>query len=109
MAKFKLYLMSLRGVENDFAPQYSIIPISEFDTEYDQYDGMQQLADQSMDWNTFVNNKGAKTNSWAHTRSETAHLRQNHLFTYTSNEKFQIHQNSQRSLTFTMYRNNVCF
>jgi hypothetical protein len=49
MAKFKLYLMSLRGVENEFAPQYSLIPISEFDTEYNQYDGIQQLTDQNID------------------------------------------------------------
>jgi hypothetical protein len=37
----------------------------------------------------------------------TATFVQDQSFTYTSNEKFQIHQNSQRTLTFTMYRNVI--
>ena len=39
MAKFKLYLMSLRGSESEFSPRYSLMPISEFNTQYNEYDG----------------------------------------------------------------------
>lgn len=107
MAKFKLYLMSLRGAESEFSPRYSLMPISEFNTKYDGYDGLQLLKDQTIDWTTYDNNRGSLTNSWGFTKTATANFIQDQSFTYTSNEKFQIHQNSQRSLSFTMCRNII--
>jgi hypothetical protein len=48
MAKFKLYLMSLRGSESEFSPRYSLMPISEFNTQYEKYDGFQQVIQQDI-------------------------------------------------------------
>lgn len=108
MAKFKLYLMSLRGSESEFSPCYSLMPISEFNTQYNSYDGMQELRNQSLDWDSYIANRGSvANNSWSYAKTTTAIFTQDQSFTYTSNEKFQIHQNSQRSLTFTMYRNVI--
>ena len=108
MAKFKLYLMSLRGSESEFSPCYSLMPISEFNTQYNSYDGMQELRNQSLDWDSYIANRGSvANNSWPYAKTTTAIFTQDQSFTYTSNEKFQIHQNSQRSLTFTMYRNVI--
>lgn len=107
MAKFKLYLMSLRGSESEFSPRYSLMPISEFNTQYNEYDGWTQLQDDK-NWITYKENRGKLTiNNWSNTEIATANFMQNQSFTYTSNEKFQIHQNSQRTLTFTMYRNVI--
>lgn len=108
MAKFKLYLMSLRGSESEFSPRYSLMPISEFNTQYNEYDGFQQLIHDNINWDIYINNRGSVTsNMWSTTKTSTATFVQDQSFTYTSNEKFQIHQNSQRTLTFTMYRNVI--
>lgn len=107
MAKFKLYLMSLRGSESKFSPRYSLMPISEFNTQYNQYNGWAQFKEDK-NWITYKDNRGKQTtNNWSHTEIATANFMQDQSFTYTSNEKFQIHQNSQRTLTFTMYRNVI--
>lgn len=108
MAKFKLYLMSLRGSESEFSPRYSLMPISEFNTQYNEYDSFQQLQHDNVNWDTYVNNRGLiNSNMWSTTKLSTATFIQDQSFTYTSNEKFQIHQNSQRTLAFTMYRNVI--
>lgn len=107
MAKFKLYLMSLRGSESEFSPRYSLMPISEFNTQYNEYDGWVRFKE-NKNWTTYEDNRGKKTaNDWNHIEVATANFVQDQSFTYTSNEKFQIHQNSQRTLTFTMYRNVI--
>lgn len=107
MAKFKLYLMSLRGSESEFSPRYSLMPISEFNTQYNEYDGWTRFK-KDKNQTIYEDNRGKKAiNGWSHTEIATANFIQDQSFTYTSNEKFQIHQNSQRTLTFTMYRNVI--
>jgi hypothetical protein len=81
MAKFKIYLINTRSSAQNLNATYNLMPISEFDTEYKE----KFYLDDSLQQSTY-----------------SATLNQKQNFCYTYNEKFQQHQNTQRTLTFSM-------
>lgn len=85
MAQFKLYLLNLRANENEFAPRYIHIPISEFDNTYNIHQ------DNTKETSKFF----------------SASLKTDENFCYTYNEKFKISQNTQRTLSFSMNKNII--
>lgn len=95
MAKFQLYLLNMNSSSETTSFKISSkIPISIFKTEVSQYeDNLNSY------WNNFndVNTKDR----------QTATISQQDSFCYTYDEKFQIHQNTQRTLTFSMNKDII--
>lgn len=103
MAKFKIYLMSLRSNSDDFSSTYSLMPISDFYTQYNEYDAIEKAPIQPSVLSSLDNSDGYRDKH----HYFTANFMQNNSFCYSYDEKFQIHQNTQRTLTFSMNRDVV--
>jgi hypothetical protein len=102
MAKFKIFLMSLRN-NTELFPKYSLMPISEFNSKYYEYDATQKIPIQPSELELIENKEGYRNKR----QYSSAVFEQNNTFGYTYDEKFQIHQNTQRTLTFSMDRNVI--
>lgn len=103
MAKFKIYLMSLRSNSDDFSSTYSLMPISDFYTQYNEYDATEKTPIQPSALASLDDSDGYRDKH----HYSTANFMQNNSFCYSYDEKFQIHQNTQRTLTFSMNRDVV--
>ena len=96
MAKFQLYLLNMASSTGSTSFKISSkIPISKFEVISNQYE------DDLLNYFTNTNN-----NQHVKQRS-TAEIAQEKNFCYTYDEKFQLHQNTQRTLTFSMNRDIV--
>jgi hypothetical protein len=107
MAKFQIYLMNLRSLENEFSPTYSLIPISDFKTQYRENDATKNIPIQMSDLILKEQNQENIDSYRDKRKYSTASFEQDNSFCYTYNEKFQIHQNTQRTLTFSMNQNFI--
>lgn len=103
MAQFQIYLMSLRSNDGDFSSRYSLVPISSFQTKYNEYDATNKVPIQP----SSLISKDEKENYRNKDQYSTANFIQNNNFCYTYDEKFQVHQNTQRTLTFSMNRDII--
>ena len=107
MAKFKIYLMNLRNLENEFSPTYSLMPISDFKTQYCENNATKNIPIQMSDLIIKEQNQENIDSYRDKRKYSTASFEQDNSFCYTYNEKFQIHQNTQRTLTFSMNQNFI--
>lgn len=97
MAKFQIYLLSLRNSLDNISPRHSLMPISEFNNTYQEKFGLEKHNFKPMADNPELyelDTTGIHYNS--------AILSQDQYYCYTYDEKFQVHPNSQRTLTFSM-------
>lgn len=103
MAKFKIYLMNSRSNNDDFSSTYSLMPISDFYTQYNEYNAIEKAPIQPSALLSLDSSDGYRDKH----HYSTASFMQNNSFCYSYDEKFQIHQNTQRTLTFSMNRDVV--
>ena len=95
MANFKLYLLNLKEpVGENTKPVFLHTPISEFSNEHTDM--------RSYGYATY--SRTPEELSRGIHLGETSTIIQNPHFCYSYNEKFQHHQNNQRTLTFSMDR-----
>lgn len=94
MASFKIFLLNLQNLENDFTPKYSPILISEFHTSQQQNDDCHSYSLKHDDFSYIFDNYYSYS------------LKQDG-FSYTFNEKFEKHPNSQKQLSFSTPKNII--
>lgn len=100
MAKFKLYLLNQTSLIESSSLSAMRVPISEFQISSSQYeDNLEQY------WSLAEDEEN--TTQERMQNRQTATLLHNPYFCYTFDEKFQLHQNTQRTLTFSMARDII--